>query len=149
MKKNTFREVLCCCCCCCCSCCCCCCCWSCDQAVGDWDWDHVSMMKLLGQLTRWVPSVESFSEVCLIYVAFGLLLNIRMIHKAVLNGQVWHCTFGVSCRFYSWVHEGPPRSSILWSGLLVLPKDNILLEWMNLVSHLVRRDTHKSAKSSL
>lgn len=26
--------------------------------------------------------------VCLIYVAFGLLLNIRMIHKAVLNGQV-------------------------------------------------------------
>ena len=27
-------------------------------------------------------------QVCLIYVAFGLLLNIRMIHKAVLNGQV-------------------------------------------------------------
>ena len=26
--------------------------------------------------------------VCLIYVALGLLLNIRMIHKAVLNGQV-------------------------------------------------------------
>ncbi|CAK9100692.1 unnamed protein product [Durusdinium trenchii] len=26
--------------------------------------------------------------VCLIYVTLGLLLNIRMIHKAVLNGQV-------------------------------------------------------------
>ena len=83
-------------------------------------------------------------QVCLIYVAFGLLLNIRMIHKAVLNGQVWHCTFGVSCRFYSWVHEVvPPQSSIRWSGLLVLPKDNISLQWVNLVSHLVRRHTQK------
>ena len=65
-----------------------------------------------------------------------------MIHKAVLNGQVWHCTFGVSCRFYSWVHEVvPPQSSIRWSGLLVLPKDNISLQWVNLVSHLVRQVT--------
>ena len=83
-------------------------------------------------------------QVGLIYVAFGLLLNIRMIHKAVLNGQVWHCTFGVSCRFCSWVHEVvPPQSSIRWSGLLVLPKDNISLQWVNLVSHLVRRHTQK------